>query len=356
MSNEIGIIDADFWYRKNNHRFPNLAAMKLSGYWHKMGYRVRLVRIEDVGLFDGFERVYCSKVFTDTPTPPIPGKVLCGGTGFYFDKAPPLPHEIEHAFPDYDLYTPFVPDTKEYESYYKTSIGFLTRGCFRKCPFCVNQNYNRVVLASPLKEFLDVTRPKITLLDDNFLGYHRWPALFEELQATGKRFRFKQGLDERLLDDKTCDMLFSKHTRWDGDWTFAFDNVEEYDLIRSKLEIIRRHTSTKSIKFYVLVGFRSTDADDIAAAFRRINLLRRYECLPYIMRYASPVEKPWQRSPFRHLYTAMARWCNQPNFFRKSSFREYMARDAEYRGMIVTPEMGELNVCEAKLGRPIERL
>lgn len=354
MIGKIGIIDADFWYR-TKQRFPNLAAMKLSGYWRNRGYQTQLMRIEQIGLFDGCDRVYCCKVFTDTETPPIPKKVLCGGTGFYFDRAQPLPMEIEHAFPDYDLYTSFVPDDKEHEAYYKTSIGFLTRGCFRKCPFCVNQNYNRVVPASPLNEFLDITRPKITLLDDNFLGYYGWRQLFEELQATQKRFCFKQGLDERLLDDEKCELLFSKFTKWDGDWKFAFDNIEDYDLIRSKLEIIRRHTLTKSIKFYVLVGFRSTDIGDIGAAFRRINLLRRYDCLPYIMRFASPTDKPWKRSPFKHLYSAMARWCNQPNFFRKLSIWEYMEHDAKIRRQSVIPEMRELRVCEAELG-PIEKL
>ena len=47
-------------------------------------------------------------------------------------------------------------------------------GCFRKCGFCVNRNYDRVCLHSLLEEFQDTERKKICLLDDNFLGHPKW--------------------------------------------------------------------------------------------------------------------------------------------------------------------------------------
>lgn len=58
----------------------------------------------------------------------------------------------------------------EFKFYLDYSIGYLTRGCFRQCPFCVNRNYKRVQVHSPLMEFYDASRKKICLLDDNFLG------------------------------------------------------------------------------------------------------------------------------------------------------------------------------------------
>lgn len=63
---------------------------------------------------DQYDKVYISKVFTDTP---IDENILTlpnveyGGTGFFFDKAPDLPYEIEHHFPDYHLYDDFVKKT-----------------------------------------------------------------------------------------------------------------------------------------------------------------------------------------------------------------------------------------------------
>lgn len=223
----VAVIDADLIGRKR-HRFPNLACMKISGYHKAQGDTVTL-RLSYDGL-DDFDRVYISKVFTDTP---VPDSVLqlknvsYGGTGFYYDKAPCLPDAIEHQMPDYHLYDAWVQEQSkqggkrsEYAYYTDYSIGFLTRGCFRKCAFCVNKNYDRVFTHSPLSEFLDSTRPKICLLDDNFFGSPRWKDLLSELQQTGKPFQFKQGLDERLLTDEKCAMLFA--SKYDGDYIFCF--------------------------------------------------------------------------------------------------------------------------------------
>ena len=340
----IGIIDADLVSRKK-HRFPNLVCEKLSGYWKEKGADVSLLM--DYDHLDSFDEVYVSKVFTDTPVPSFLKEtehIHLGGTGFFFDKAPNLPYEIEHHMPDYHLYdewiasevananieadTPekakqklnsFMQQFKEYRGY---AIGFLTRGCFRKCQFCVNQKYDHVFQHSPLSEFYSGQEKKICLLDDNFLGCSKWKPLLEELIATGKPFKFKQGLDERLLTDERCKLLFSAN--YDGDYTFAFDNVSDYDLIHSKLKLIRKYADEKkSIKFYVLVGFESTDARDIENAFKRISLLLQYRCLPYIMRYQDKNYSPWKESPYRSLYIAIARWGNQPSIIKKMSFRQF---------------------------------
>lgn len=332
----IAIIDADLIGRKK-HRFPNLAVMKLSSYYKSLCKEVTLKT--DYENLDQYEKVTISKVFTDTP---VPENVLTldnveyGGTGFYFDKAPDLPCDIEHSFPDYHLYDTFVEsqlirdeetglitNRSEFKEYLDYSIGFITRGCFRKCGFCVNQKYDRVFEASPLKEFYDPDRPKICLLDDNFLGFPKWRERLEELRSIGKPFKFKQGLDERLLTPEKCKLLFT--SKYDGEVTFAFDRIEDYSLIESKLSMIRDYTD-KEIKFYVLCGYDSTgkyDADfwrqDLINTFRRIQLLGRYRALPYIMRF-----NKYEESPYRGIYVTLARWCNQPGFFRNQSFNEFI--------------------------------
>lgn len=333
----IGIADADLINRKN-HRFPNLACMKISGYHKSRGDEVILCK--DFGIDPSmFDRLYISKVFTDTfvadwilERP----NVVYGGSGFYFDKAPDLPAEIEHCKPDYHLYDDFINERirngeprSRYSEYLDYSIGFLTRKCFRGCEFCINRNYRGVERASPLSEFLDESRPKIALLDDNFLGFKDWKVLLEELRATGKPFKFKQGLDERLLTPEKCEYLFS--SKYDGEITFAFDKIEDYDLIQSKLEMIRRYTD-REIKFYVLVGFNPMGVNhskywrnDIVNIFARIELLSAYKALPYIMRHADYLE-----SPYVGIYKTIARWCNQPGFYRNYSLNEFIDLTAKH--------------------------
>lgn len=326
---KVAIIDADLIGR-DKHRFPNLVCMKLSGYYKELGAEVELkMDYEDLAEYD---KVFISKVFTDTP---INEEILklpnveYGGTGFFYDKAPKLPDEVEHHMPDYHLYDNWVEqqiasgkkrnDFKEYLDY---SIGFITRGCFRKCPFCVNQKYDRVFEHSPLKEFYDPTRKKICLLDDNFLGCPNWKALLQQLKDTGKPFKFKQGLDERILTDEKCEMLFS--SKYDGQVTFAFDNIADYELIEKKLQMIRRHTD-KIMTFYVLCGFDREEKyndefwkQDIFDMMKRIDLLMKYKCLPYIMRFNKYME-----SPYQGVYKTVGAWCNQPSFFKKKSLREF---------------------------------
>lgn len=325
----VAVIDADLITRKR-HRFPNLATMKISAHHKAKGDDVTLETSYD--RLEDFDKVYVSKVFTDTPVPENLTSlswVECGGTGFYFDKAPALPDEIEHCFPDYHLYDDFVNQKidegfkrSEFKEYLDYSIGFLTRGCFRKCGFCVNQKYDRVFKHSPLEEFYDPTRKKICLLDDNFLGNANWRAGLEALIETGKPFKFKQGLDERLLTPEKCELLFN--AKYDGELTFAFDKIEDYRLIEKKLNLIREHTS-RQIKFYVLCGFDDSGKydssfwkKDIVDTFERIELLSLYKSLPYIMRF-----NKYEDSPYRGIYVTLARWINQPAFFKKKSFVEF---------------------------------
>ena len=59
----VAIIDADL-IGKRKHRFPNLACMKISGYQKEQGNSVTLKL--DYDNLEEYDRVYISKVFTDT--------------------------------------------------------------------------------------------------------------------------------------------------------------------------------------------------------------------------------------------------------------------------------------------------
>lgn len=275
----IGIIDADLIARKK-HRFPNLACMKISGFHKAHGDEVELLTSFQVL---GWDKIYLSKVFTDTE---VPGELLSapnvvyGGTGFYYDKAPDLPYEIEHSFPDYHLYDEWVQSKlaaggkpKDYVYYTDYSIGFLTRGCFRKCEFCVNKKYNRCVPHSPLSEFLDPERKKICFLDDNFFACPQWERLISEVVSTGKRFQFKQGLDFRIMTDKKMHNLIT--WKYATDFTFAFDHIADKEIIETKLKRFRQlfPSFKKNLRFFVLCGYNNI----VGGGIRRLVLCVGYK-------------------------------------------------------------------------------
>ena len=326
---KIGIIDADLIGR-SKHRFPNLVSMKISAFHKANGDDVSLLTTYDD--YYKYDKLYLSKVFTDTD---VPNGILelknltYGGTGFYYDEAEPLPDEIEHIMPDYHLYDEWVDQMieaggkrRDYIYYTDYSIGFLTRGCFRQCDFCVNKNYDQSKRHSPVLEFYDPSRPKLCFLDDNFFACGKWKEIIEEVKELDRPFQFKQGLDERLLtDDKIHELVTWKY---DGNMIFAFDDINDREVIERNLRRLFElyPQFRKTLKFYVLCGYDRNgkyDAEfyekDIQDTLERAMILAKYSALPYIMRF----EKSY-KSDYAGVYSAIAAWCNQPNIFKTFSF------------------------------------
>ena len=334
---KIGIIDADL-IGKNKHRFPNLACMKISAYYKNRGEEVSLLLdYKDVGKFD---KVFISKVFTDVEVPAdvlkLPN-VQYGGTGFYFDKAPALPKEIEHIMPDYHLYDDWVREMDllgkskgDLEHFKNYSIGFTTRGCIRGCNFCVNKNFRKVELHSPLKEFVKEDRKYICLLDDNVLASPRWREVLQSLAETKKPFKYMQGMDIRVLTEEKAEVL--SKAKYKGEFVFAFDKLADKQLIIDKLTLWRKYCK-RGTKLYVLGGFDDTGeyseyfyVQDIKSMFERIKILMKFGCIPYVTRF-----EKYKESKYRGMYITLARWCNQPSLFKKKSFREFCEMTGEHR-------------------------
>lgn len=188
----------------------------------------------------------------------------------------------------------------------------------------------------------------IYLWDDNVFALEDgWEEIFKELNATKKPFQFRQGLDIRLLDDRRAEVLAD--SRYHGDFIFAFDHIADKELISKKLELWKNYTN-RTTKLYVLCAYDPTvklatwsrfhldaseeerkqqkkkfELEDVCNTFERIRILMHYGCLPYIMRYEA-----YKDSNYRDLYVQLARWCNQPQFFKKKSFREFCKANQEY--------------------------
>ena len=363
---KVGIIDADLLDHGTRH--PNLALEKIAGYCKSLGHEVRLIC--DYNELDiqlpffpdscDYDVLCLAQVFKFTKRPKeidflIKNHfIFYGGTGFLaeFDddvkQLPNLPHEVEHHQPDYTLYDEYIQKQtggdpklikRRFDDYVSYSIGFTTRGCIRQCAFCVNRELKKVVPWSPVSEFMDPNRPRIYLWDDNIMAAPAkvFKKVMEDLQATGKPFQFRQGMDIRLMTEEKAKLFAG--VKYYGDYIFAFDHYRKDDAHEWKqveqtirgLEIWKKYV-TKETKLYVLVAFDGLDYQDIEGAFWRIKILMEYGCLPYIMRF-----EDYKKSQYKILYTQLARWCNQPSFFKKMSFRQFCIRNEEYHQGIQQP-------------------
>jgi len=285
---------------------------------------------------DTYDKVLISRVFTDTEIPEgIVDKVnvTIGGTGFFYDKyseANFLPHEIEHIKPDYTFYEDWVRDAltqkgvtdTDLKYYTNASVGFLTRGCFRKCSFCVNRNSKGSAFWSSLDEFVDVSRRVVCLLDDNFLSCPSWRELLTDLTSFVKKnklkYEFKQGMDVRLLTDSKAKALAESQRFYNGEYIFAFDLIEQEVAVTHGLSILRKHLPKKSAKAYILCGFDSVGVSDIISIYYRLMVLWQYKCLGYLMQYNRGAHI---KDPYQKIYTNLARWLNQPGLQRGMPFR-----------------------------------
>lgn len=333
----IGIIDAELSYAKK-HRFPNLVCMKLSRYHKASGDRVQLIEAPTTDSLLSFDKVYLSKVFTATEVPneiQNAKNVLKGGTGFFFEKAAPLPEEVEHSFPDYHLYDNWLGRQKNAawkHKYTDFSIGYTTRGCFRKCDFCVNKLYDKVVRWSRVSEFLDRSRPYIGLCDDNMLGCPEWRDILDELQATGKPFCYNQGLDVRLLTEEKAMAL--RECRYKGSITFAFDDIDDAPIITRHMDILGKYDYNNPPRFFVLSGYdkhgkydKDFWVNDIHSVLERIKILFQRHYIPYVTRF----ERQWE-SPYIGVYGAIATWIDRPLHFTSMTLRELAVNCTEKIG------------------------
>lgn len=284
----IGLIDVD------GHNYPNLALMKLSA-WHKQqGDTVKWYE----PLFDGFpapplDRVYMSKVFTFTPDYEFTinaKEIIKGGTGYFYpDGGAPLPEEIEHVFPDYELY-----------GIKNTAYGFLTRGCPRGCEFCiVGQKEGRTSKkVADLKEFWNGQK-NIVLMDPNILACRQHAELLGQLIKSGAYVDFNQGIDARLLTAENIELLKKIKIK---EIHFAWDNPEDENQIIPKLKMFKEMTGIREREaiVYMLTNFNSSFEEDL----HRVYTIREIGMTPYTMIYEK--EKTKKTDPVRRLQS----WTN----------------------------------------------
>ena len=248
--------------------------------------------------------VYKSLVFTDTYskdtiTVTNAGTVIKGGTGY--GPGPDLPDEIEHTYPDYQLYP----------QYSQTAYGFLSRGCPRGCGFCIvgGKEGRKSRKVADLSEFWR-GQPEIKLMDANLLACPDHERLLVQLAESRALVDFTQGLDIRLITPDNTALLNQVRTKAVH---FAWDNPNE-DLTPHFLRFAEQTTikNWRNRRVYMLTNYGSTHEQDLY----RVETLRGLGYDPYVMIYEKPTAPPITR----HLQ----RWVNNKRLFHAvQSFSDY---------------------------------
>lgn len=280
-------------------RFPSLPLMKISA-WHKaQGDTIeRFIPL----MFDCYDRVYSSKVFSFTKEEPnLPRSAVLGGTGY--GPGPDLPDEIEHIMPDYSLYPAF-----------NASLGFVTRGCIRACPWCiVPSKEGHIRKHAEIDEFLRPGCRDVVLLDNNILAHDHGIAQLERSIYLNLRIDCNQGLDARIIaeDDALAYLLSRVH--WSKSIRLACDHKLQMAAVEQSVAAIRRHGGKKyHFSCYVLVK-------DVSDALERIEFLRSLN----VDSFAQPYRELGSKSLPDQALRRLARWCNHKAIFKSVPWSKY---------------------------------
>ncbi len=262
---------------------PNLALMKLSRHWKERGRKVALARgIKELAQA---EAVLASSVFGVAPSlrrievlrRRYGERLQVGGSGV--DLRLRLPPEIESLPPDYALY----PELGE------RALGFLTRGCPLRCPFCVvplKEGPPRLV--SDLDTVLQGRR-QLILLDDNLLAHPAALTLLEEMARRDVAVNFNQTLDLRWLTPESAGLLrrirCSNPAFTRRNYYFSLNDARRLELVRERYALLQT-TCRDNAEFVCMYGFNTSLAEDVAR-FRFLRSLpgayvfvQRYRPLP----------------------------------------------------------------------------
>jgi radical SAM superfamily enzyme YgiQ (UPF0313 family) len=181
-----------------------------------------------------------------------------------------LLREAEEHPPDYS----FFPKLK-------CSITFTTRGCFRKCKYCVVPKIEpKFIVRENWEIDIAPSHKKIIFWDNNWLYSPNFYEDVNKLKEIGKPYDFNQGLDCRLFDEEKAKLL--RQTKI-YPLRFAFDSPSQDGYVQEAIRIAKKY-GFHDIRVYAL--YNSEEEYDTPEYFyKRINELNKLGVAVYPMRY-----------------------------------------------------------------------
>jgi hypothetical protein len=275
-------------------KLPNVALMRLAAHHRALGDDVELRRAgNEVAverqLWDAHDKVYASLIFERTR--PVAERLLksnpnaiVGGTGW--DLTTTLEqHGITTLEQDYTIYPEF-----------KSSIGFLQRGCRLRCPFCVvPAKEGRMREEQTVSDLWrgDGHPRELHLLDNDFFGNPSWQARIAEIRDGGFKVSFSQGINARFLNEETAAAIASVDYRCvqmkERRVYTAWDNAKDKDrLMRGLQLLVDAGVKADHIMVYMLIGYWAGETHTDRDARRRD--LREFGARPYPMPFVRTSE------------------------------------------------------------------
>ena len=282
---KVGIIDIE-------PKIYNTAYMQIANYYRLRGHSVDWW---SPPAHWNFNNIFCSSLFDYTDKSDIPDDVICGGTGF--DVHSRLSRAMENCDLDYSIY----PNCHK-------SFLWFSRGCPRKCPWCVVPAKEGGIRPVTVKS-LNPRGKYVVVCDNNFFANPEWAGAIDCLRSFGLPCDF-QGIDIRGITKRQAHSLskLRHHKRI----KFAWDVPDDEEKVLAGISVLTRYIRPYQLMCYVLIGFNTTEGQDL----HRIKTLRKWGIDPFVMPYDK--KDLYQRS--------LARYVNRKAIFKKVTWSDYWQR------------------------------
>ena len=274
----------------DSDKIPNIALKKIEKYYKDRGHNISwsITSEPDFQAMTA-DKIFVSCIFKEN-------KYKCeewlqfnntsiGGSGW--DLTTKLPDIIENINP-------------------MINIGFTTRGCIRKCRFCiVPEKEGYIHKVSDIYDIWDGISKKVILLDNNILALpDHFKLICEQAIKEKILIDFNQGLDHRLLTDDICKYLSKIRHK---NYRFAFDDPAYLPTVKKAISLLHEHNLNFNT-WYVLSGYNTTLKEDL----ERITFLRKQKEKAYLMRYSMDYK-----------YIPLAMWTNNKKL-QRVTFKKFL--------------------------------
>ncbi len=304
-------------------KYPPLGLLKLGKIEERNWNEVKLVRGEQEVTYFQPQKIFITSLFTFAWKPvhevieyyhnQFPNAEMIVG-GIY---ATLMPEHIKKSFPFIKIHSGLVEEAENVLPAYhllrqvdkwkdwKKSIVFTTRGCIRKCPFCVVPKIEGK-MKEPKFSILPLIHPshnEVVIWDNNFLASPYAKDILIELRDGGYKADFNQGLDARLMTEEFAGLLAdikspSIHMAYDWPW--------EGPYIKKAIDLLAEAGYRKrNLIFYVLHNFydeKYKKGDTPEDFLHRLQDLMRWGVAAYPMRYI-PLDSLTRRGYVSPLWT-----------------------------------------------------
>ncbi|MEM3264719.1 MAG: hypothetical protein QXH07_02065 [Thermoplasmata archaeon] len=311
----ILLVEPDYY-----SRYPPLGLLKLASYYRSLGDKIYYVRGLNIDV-EKVNRINITSLFTYSWRPVHQAiqyyhnlypdaEIMVGGiyatllsmnikNHYPFAKIHSGLHlQAESYLPAYDILK-WVEKWKDWNS----SIVFTSRGCIRKCPFCVVPKMEGYFKADKpsIMPLIYPNHKKVVIWDNNFLASPYATSMLKELRDHKITPDFNQGLDARLMNEETAGLLADlkpKNIHFSYDWIGEKKDVKKTIDLLANAGYQKRH-----IIFYMIYNFydlKNKYGDTPADFLIRLQNLMKWGVSAYPMRYVplDALDKNYFISPY----------------------------------------------------------